>query len=339
MVAAVEQYKDMAAFASLRRNAWWDIDGAHTFDKPVTTSEMLDLAHLSNWNLRMEPLDIPGQYSDRVEYAVLRDNPFMDRIDRLGIVGTRYKLFPNEELFAFGDNLTNEQRRWETAGSLFGGRQVFATLVSLDDIVLDPNGTRDRIKKYLMLTTSHDGSGKIVAKKVNTRVECANTLNIAMKENGAEFSIRHTQNLEGRLAEAKLALGFAEDYDEEFEAAMQTLYAKEMTMVEFEKIVLAEFPEPDAEKQGAVTRWENKVDTILNIWSDSTKSVTGLPNNAYKGLQVLTEHNQWFRGIRKDSETETPNIENFLAAGMGMEKPTNEFRNRVFGRFMEFATA
>ena len=42
MVAAIETYEDMAAFASLRRNAWWDFDGAHTFDKPVTTTEMLE---------------------------------------------------------------------------------------------------------------------------------------------------------------------------------------------------------------------------------------------------------------------------------------------------------
>lgn len=336
MVAAVETYKDMAAFASLRQVAWHGL--GTVFDKPVSTAEMLDLAHLSNWNLRMETLDT-GEYCDRVEYKVLRDNPFMSRVERLGIVGTRYKLFSNEELFAFGDNLTNERRRWETAGSLNGGRTVFAALASIDDIVLDPNGSGDVIKKYLMLTTSHDGSGKIVAKKVNTRVVCANTLNIALKENGAEFSLRHTQNLEGRLAEAKLALGFADDYDAEFEAAMQTLYAKEMTMVEFEKIVLAEFPEPDAEKAGAYTRWENKIDTILNVWQDKTESVTNLPNNAYKGLQVLTEHNQWFRGIRNEQGTENPNFENFHAAGMGMEKPTNDFRNRIYGRMMEFATA
>lgn len=337
MVAAVETYKDMAAFASLREMPWHGL--GTVFDKPVTTSEMLDLAHLSNWNLRMDVLDIPGQYSDRTEYAVLRDNPFMDRIDRLGIVGTRYKLFSNEELFAFGDNLTNERRRWETAGSLEGGRTVFATLVDTEDIVLDPNGGNDIIKKYLMLKTSHDGSGKIIAKKTNTRVVCRNTLNIALSENGAEFSIRHTQKLEGRLGEAKLALGFADDYDAEFEAAMQTLYAKEMTMVEFEKIVLAEFPEPDAEKAGAYTRWENKIDTIMDVWSGSTKSMENLPNNAYKGAQTLWEHGQWFRGIRKDSETEVPNVENFLAAGAGFDKPTNDFRNRVMGRFMEFATA
>jgi phage/plasmid-like protein (TIGR03299 family) len=242
-------------------------------------------------------------------------------------------MFSNEELLAFGDELTNERRRWETAGSIDGGRTVFATLADTEDIVLDPNGSADRILKYLMLKTSHDGSGKIVAKKVNTRVECRNTLNIAMGEKGAEFSIRHTQKLDGRLAEAKLALGFAEDYDAEFEAEMQVLYAKDMTMTQFEKIVLAEFPEPDEEKKGAVTRWENKIDSILDIWSNSTGSVTGLPDNAYKGLQVMTEHNQWFRGIRDNGE------ENFFSAGSGFDRLTNEFRDRSFGRMMEFATA
>ncbi|QNN99287.1 hypothetical protein SEA_FAUST_215 [Streptomyces phage Faust] len=336
MVAAVETYKDMAAFASLRQEAWHGL--GTVFDKPVTTSEMLDLAHLSNWNLRMEALDT-GEYCDRLEYKVLRDNPFMGRVERLGIVGRRYKLFSNEELFAFGDNLTNLRRRWETAGSLEGGRTVFATLADTEDIVLDPNGAADVIKKYLLLKTSHDGSGKIIAKKINTRVVCRNTLNIGLKENGAEFSIRHTQKLDGRLAEAKLALGFAEEYDAEFEEAMKTLYAADMTMSQFEKIVLAEFPEPDAEKKGAVTRWVDKVDTILNVWSDSTKSVTGLPNNAYKGAQVLWEHNQWFRGLRKEEDSENINFENFHAAGSGMDKPTNDFRDRVMGRFMEFATS
>lgn len=336
MVAAVETYKDMAAFASLREEAWHGL--GTVFQKPVTTSEMLDLAYLSNWNLRQVPLDT-GEYSDRIEYKILRDNPFMGRVERLGIVGKRYKMFSNEELFAFGDNLTNLRRRWETAGSLDGGRTVFATLADTEDIVLDPNGSGDIIKKYLLLKTSHDGSGKIVAKKINTRVVCKNTLNIGLKEHGAEFSIRHTQKLEGRLAEAKKTLGFAEEYDAEFEEAMKTLYAADMTMTQFERIVLAEFPEPDEEKKGALTRWENKIDTILDVWGDSAKSVTGLPNNAYKGLQVLTEHNQWFRGLRKAEDSEDINFENFHAAGTGMDKVTNDFRDRVFGRMMEFATA
>lgn len=330
MVAAVETYKEMAAFASLRQPAWHHL--GTVFDKPVSTEEMLTLAHMKDWNLRMEELHT-DEYCDKTEYKVIRDNPFMDRVERLGIVGTRYKLFSNEELFDFGDVLTNERRRWETAGSLNGGRKVFATLVSTDDLVLDPGGSADAIRKYLMLTTSHDGSGKIIAKKVDTRVVCWNTLNIAMGEQGAEFSIRHTQNLEGRIAEAKKALGFSEVYDEKFESEAKALFEAEMTLTQFESIVMDIFPEPEEDVRGSQKKWDDKMDTLLNIWQNSTGSVENLPNSAWKGLQVLTEHNQWFRGIRGGD------AENFLAAGAGFDLVTNRKRTEYFERMMEFAMA
>jgi hypothetical protein len=96
------------------------------------------------------------------------------------------------------------------------------------------------------------------------------------------------------------------------------------------------FPEPEEDVRGSQKKWDDKMDTILNMWQNSTGSVENLPNNAYKGLQVLTEHNQWFRGIRKD-KTGNPNTENFLAAGGGFDLKTNEFRTDMFLRMKEFA--
>ena len=40
----LEQYEDMASFASLRQPAWHGL--GTVFDEAVNTSEMLDLAHL-----------------------------------------------------------------------------------------------------------------------------------------------------------------------------------------------------------------------------------------------------------------------------------------------------
>lgn len=329
MALGADTYGKNTMLASLRRPAWNGL--GQVFDKPVSTEEMLDLSHLSNWNLRMEELDT-GEYCDKTEFKVLRDNPLMDgRTERLGIVGTRYHLFSNEELFDFGDTLTTQRRRWETAGALDGGRRVFATLVSTDDLVLDPNGSADTIRKYLLLTSSHDGSGTILAKKIDTRVECWNTLNIAFREAGPEFKIRHTQKMEEKISQAKKALGFADLYDEVFEREAMELFAKEMTLVQFEKIVLDMFPEPEEDKKGAAKKWNDKVDDILNIWQNSTKSVGNLPNNAWKGLQVLTEHNQWFRGIRKGD------MENYYAAGAGFDLRTNRFRTEAYERMREFA--
>jgi hypothetical protein len=171
----------------------------------------------------------------------------------------------------------------------------------------------------------------MIVKMVNTRVVCQNTLNIALGEAGAEFKIRHTQGMETKIKDAKKALSLASLYDEVFEKEMTTLIQADMTLTQFESIVMDIFPEPEEDVRGSAKKWDDKMDTILNIWQNSTKSVEGLENTAYKGLQVLTEHNQWFRGIRSEG------AENFLAAGAGFDLVTNRKRTEYFERMMDFA--
>lgn len=327
MVAAVETYEKMAAFASLRIPAWHGL--GTVFDKPVTTAQMLDLAHMSGWNMRfVDAAEVMPDYSFvKDTLHVVRDNPFdKKRKDVLGTVGGRYRIFSNEEIFDFGDSLTSKRRRWETAGSINGGTTVFATLVQTDDIVLDPKGSNDTIRKYLMLCSSHDGSSTMVAKKVNTRVVCQNTLNIALGEKGDEFRIRHTQGMDTKLADAKAALGFAEVYDAEFEAEVKAMFEAQMTKDQFWELVKGIMPEPDDNTRGRQTKWETKTQDIMWLWENGTGTVDNLPDSPWKALNVLTEHNQWFRQIRSG------NAENFLAAGAGFDNVTNAYRDNLFAR-------
>ena len=55
----LEQYGEMASFASLRQPAWHGL--GTVFDEAVNTSEMLRLANLSDWNVRQEAIDLPGR--------------------------------------------------------------------------------------------------------------------------------------------------------------------------------------------------------------------------------------------------------------------------------------
>ena len=74
MVAAVEVGQNgEAAFASLREPAWHNL--GTVFNDEVSTREMLDLAYLSNWNVRLENVTLPGR-SHREYFAVTRSNPF-----------------------------------------------------------------------------------------------------------------------------------------------------------------------------------------------------------------------------------------------------------------------
>lgn len=325
---AVVDGEKLAAFASLREPAWHGL--GTVFDKPVKTDEMLKMAHLAGWDLQViDAAEVmPGYEFVKPTFHVVRKNPFhKGQKDVLGTVGSRYRVFSNEEIFDFGDALTSGRRRWETAGSLNGGTTVFATLVQPDDIVLDPNGSKDVIKKYLMLTSSHDGSSTMLAKKVNTRVVCQNTLNVAIREIGDEFRIRHTQGMTEKIQDAKVALGMADEYDEAFEAKAAAMIQKQMTKDAFWAIVKDIFPEPDDNTRGRHMKWELKTQDIMAVWSDGTKSVTNLDDTVWKGFNVMTEYGQWFRGIRSG------NAENYFAAGAGFDNVANDTRNALWDRF------
>ena len=134
------------AFASLREPAWHGL--GTVFNEEVTTSKMLELAHLDNWNVRLEDVAIPDSFaSDKNYFFVTRTNPFDNtQNDVLGVVGERYKVLQNEDLFSFGDNILDGGGRWETAGSIKGGRVVFGSLALERETVLDPNGVADKVK-------------------------------------------------------------------------------------------------------------------------------------------------------------------------------------------------
>lgn len=120
----------------------------------------------------------------------------------LGVVGSKYKVFQNIEAFNFMDALAGEGVRYETAGALGKGEQIFITAVLPDHFTV---GRNDEILNYLFLKASHDGNGLILG-ITPTRIVCSNTLNAAIKDCTNMISIRHTENMETRLEDARKVL-------------------------------------------------------------------------------------------------------------------------------------
>ena len=119
------------------------------------------------------------------------------------VVGDRYRVFQNEDLFAFGDQLLDGGAAWESAGSIKQGRQVFGALRIDRDVVLDPQGISDTTETFLLVTTSHDGSAAIQALITPVRVVCQNTLNMALSGAQQTFKVRHTADTAGRVQAAR----------------------------------------------------------------------------------------------------------------------------------------
>ena len=319
-----------AAFASLREPAWHGL--GTVFNEEVTTAQMLELAHLDNWNVRLEPVYVQGVPAERFavpSFAVVRTNPFDGEADVLSVVGQRYKVLQNEELFDFGATL-GSGARWETAGSIKKGRVVFGSLALERETVLDPNGVADKVNTYMLLHTSHDGSVSVQASITPVRVVCANTLNFALRSVKQSFKIRHTQTLDGKMAAAREALGLAERYMDDFDKAAQALFAVPVTDSQVEDIFATAYPKPDKDaSKAAVTRWENKRVAVGKIlFSDTTYAVK---DTAWGVLNALTENLDWNRGVRND------NPESKLTAASGLDSIANAERNRLFSIVKEKA--
>ena len=327
MAHELETVNGQTAFASLREPAWHGL--GTVFSEEVTTSEMLKLAHLDNWNVRLEDVAIPeGFESDKSYSFVTRTNPFNpEQNDVLGVVGERYVPLQNEDLFDFGDLMLDGGGRWETAGSIKGGRQVFGSLALERETVLDPNGVSDKVNTYLLINTSHDGSVAIQASITPVRVVCANTLNLALsslkgnKGVKQSFKIRHTATASGKVAQAREALGLANRYMDEFDKLAQEMISKEITKAKFDEIVALAYPAPEKDAKGSFKKHNDKVDLIQSIYvGEYNNTISG---TAWGAFNALTERLDWYRSGRGGDN------ESILAAASGFDPVTTAEKNRL----------
>jgi len=336
MAHLLESVNGETAFASFREPAWHGL--GTVFEEEVSTAEMLKKAKLNNWNVRLEDVEIPTDMdSDKGYSFVVRDNPFTKgNKDILGVVGERYVPLQNEDLFDFADNMLDNGGRWETAGSIKGGRVVFGALALERETIIDPSGVSDKVNTYLLVNTSHDGSIAIQASITPVRVVCANTLNLALGQRGRNgsvkqsFKIRHTQTASGKVQIAREALGLANAYIDEFSLMANKMIQTEVNKKKFDEIVLALYPQPKENAKGANKKWENKIDLINDIYvGDFNNTITG---TAWGVANALTERLDWYRTGRKGK------TESILASASGFDPMTNAEKNRIF-KAVQLATA
>ena len=327
MAHLLESVNGETAFASLRQPAWHGL--GEVFTEEVSTTEMLKKAKLNNWNVRLEDVEIPaGMDSDKGYSFVVRDNPFTQgNKDVLGVVGERYVPLQNEDLFDFADNILDNGGRWETAGSIKGGRIVFGSLALERETVLDPNGVSDKVNTYLLVNTSHDGSIAIQASITPVRVVCANTLNLALGNRGRNgsvkqsFKIRHTQTASGKVAVAREALGLANAYMDEFDKMASAMIENEITQAQFDKIVELAYPTPEKDSKGSLKKHTDKIDLINAIYvGDFNNTIAG---TSWGAFNALTERLDWYRSARGGKN------ESILAGASGFDPSINAEKNRL----------
>jgi phage/plasmid-like protein (TIGR03299 family) len=308
MVAGIENLNGVGSFISARESAWHKL--GIVLDSNFTAEEAMEKALLGGWNVRklasfaeetvitedgVETIRIPG----KERFFTVRTNPVTGRPEFLGDVGKRYTVIQNEEHAEFLNLLTDQSGAvFETAGSLFGGSQVFISMKLPSAITV---GGEDVTDLYLIALNSHDGTSQFKVCVSAIRPVCWNTVTAAFRGAKTEVSIRHTRNAMGRVQDVREALGMSFAYQERFQAEAEALLAQSFTDNEFDAFLATLFDVVDVEEIS--TRKSNQMQEVRNLWTGSP-TLLSTKGTKYGAYQALTEYQTHFSGAHGANASE-----------------------------------
>ncbi|MBR4026228.1 MAG: DUF945 domain-containing protein, partial [Lachnospiraceae bacterium] len=266
----------------------WHGLGVKVAEAP-TSKEALKVAGL-DWNVVQEPIYTEMEEVIAGYKANVRDS------DRkvLGVVTDRYKVIQNEEAFSFTDALLGEGVRYETAGSLNGGKRVWMLARMPHEYII----TGERISPYLVFTNTHDGSGAVKVALTPIRVVCQNTLNLALSTAKRSWSMIHTGDIKEKLQEAKDTLFMAQTYmdclGKEFENLRKIKVSDKQVMEYIELLLpLEEYATPQQQKNIKRLREDMKMRYF------DAPDLQDMGKNAYRFVNAVSDFATHTAPLRK----------------------------------------
>lgn len=184
--------------------------------------------------------------------------------------------------------------KFETAGSLQGGRKVWA-LARLDEPYQIP-GDESCTYPYFALQNAHDGEGACRVIPTQVRIVCMNTWKLASDTARHEVIIRHQGNVAERVEAAKVTLREARVAAVEYREAME-----ELAGLNYTDGVLATFleefiPTPIG---GTVQLAEQRAEArnLCRAMLAESPTLADLPDTAYKLVQLAGEYTDHLRRL------------------------------------------
>jgi phage/plasmid-like protein (TIGR03299 family) len=168
-----------------------------------------------DWDVELVPLVTGDTHAAAPARAVRRNS---DQ-SVLGVVGPAYHALQNRDAFAFFQPfLDTGLASLHTGGSLCDGRKVWLLArIERDALVI---GDGDEIRKFVLLSNSHDGTTSVRVGFTPIRVVCANTLSLAHADKAGShlIRVRHTRRLADNLDALQEVINLA---DQEFTATAE----------------------------------------------------------------------------------------------------------------------
>ena len=269
-----------------------------------------------NWSVRTAPLiaeiEPANITAEGVDQAVYKEVPKKQAIIRednnsvIGIVGTKYKVVQNMEVFNALDTLVDAgDARYAAAGEFNGGSNIWMVLELPQGIEVanDPHAA------FLLVKTSHDGSSSVVIKPIIERLFCANQVNGLISKGYArgtkgynEYTYRmtHTTNQELSIADIRNITNLTYTAIADYQLVANNLLNKRMTREQTINFFKAVWPLPTTVEDKPymlLTRGERKQQTIATdarakafaIYTES-ETQENIRGTAFGAWHAVVEH-------------------------------------------------
>jgi phage/plasmid-like protein (TIGR03299 family) len=202
--------------------------------------------------------------------------------------------------------LEQDNVRYETAGSVMGGKQTWA-LALLDEPVTIP-GDDTLTLPYALLSAKHNGKGAARLQSTSVRVVCANTYGAAETQadaNGTVFAFNHTGDWRDRIDQARAAIKGVRDQFAAYQEWAAEMMAIKVTPAQAERFII-EFTAPPGYVTDAmlsdrvVGNLEKTREVVRGILAGPT--CAGGAGTGYALVMAAGEYLDHVRGTR-DSES------------------------------------
>jgi phage/plasmid-like protein (TIGR03299 family) len=196
-------------------------------DPWLTAEEMMKAAKL-DWTVSKRDIFLENGKKIPDQYAIVRDSD--ETI--LSMSGEKFKVMQNHEGFEFFSEFVKAgNMTMETAGSLAGGKSIFA-LAKMNQNDFYVANKNDNVENYMLITIPHEYGKSIYIMYTPIRVVCNNTLQFALDARGADgvFRMTHGRQWSERVAEeARMTLNLTASKVTEYKESGEFLASKKIT--------------------------------------------------------------------------------------------------------------
>jgi phage/plasmid-like protein (TIGR03299 family) len=280
----------------------WHKLGVNVVDAP-NTEDAIKLAGL-DWGVSRKSMITCDGVQVPDAYAIERDT---DK-SILGVVGKNYHPLQNKEAFEFFDSFvkTNEATL-ETAGSLRGGKRVWVLArINRNPLEIVKN---DFVKKYVLLSNSHDGTMSVRVGFTPIRVVCANTLAMSHGHEGSKLvRVFHSKSVKESVQKLAEVMNLANANFEATAEQYRILAKKRISKTDLEKYVeKVFFPQHKTEITERVKLHQQKTqEEIFKLFeSGRGTDIKGVKGTYWGAYNAVTEFLSYQKGKDFDSRLDS----------------------------------